>query len=121
MSIVRNLTAAAFVVGAFVIPSTASAQNSAPQSPQAATTETVRADASSTLAGPRIAPTGIRRVTEASAAQRGQPQSMGKPMAMMVVGGAAVILGALIGGDVGTIFMLGGAVAFLIGLYEYIK
>jgi hypothetical protein len=39
----------------------------------------------------------------------------------MVVGGAAVVLGALIGDDVGTVFMIGGAVALLIGLYQYLQ
>lgn len=119
MSFVRNLTSTAFLIGAIVVPSAASAQASAPATSQAVSAS--RADATSTLAGPRIAPSGIRRVTDASAAQRAQPQAMGKPMAMMIVGGAAVILGAVIGDDVGTIFMLGGAIAFLIGLYEYIK
>ena len=31
------------------------------------------------------------------------------------------VLGALIGSEVGTLFMLGGGVAFLIGLYEYVR
>jgi hypothetical protein len=121
MSFVRNLTSAAFVIGALVLPSTASAQAGATETPQPAATETAKADARSAASGPRIAPMGIRRLADVSATQRAQPQSMGKPMAMMIVGGAAVILGALIGDDVGTIFMLGGTIAFLIGLYEYIK
>ena len=121
MSFVRNLTCAALVIGAIALPSAASAQTGAPESAQAVATEGTRVDASSTLGGPRIAPTGIRRQVDASSAQRAQPQSMGKPMAMMIVGGAAFVIGALIGSDVGTIFMLGGAIAFLIGLYEYIR
>jgi hypothetical protein len=39
----------------------------------------------------------------------------------MIVGGAALITGALIGGDVGTIFMVGGAVMGLDGLYQYLQ
>jgi hypothetical protein len=48
---------------------------------------------------------------------RGANQSV----ALMIVGGAAVVLGALIGDDVGTVFMIGGAVALLIGLYQYLQ
>ena len=48
-------------------------------------------------------------------------QSMGRPVALMVVGGSAFLLGAIIGGDAGTIFMIGGAVTGLIGLYQYLQ
>ena len=48
-------------------------------------------------------------------------KNMGQPIALMVVGGAAIILGAVIGGDAGTLFMIGGAVAGLIGLYQYLQ
>ncbi len=56
--------------------------------------------------------------TSMRAAQR---QGMGKPVALMVVGGAAVVLGAVIGDAPGTLFMIGGAVAFLYGLYRYMQ
>jgi hypothetical protein len=42
-------------------------------------------------------------------------------MAMMIVGGAAVLLGAIIGDTPGTVIMIGGAVIGLIGLYEYLQ
>ena len=42
-------------------------------------------------------------------------------VALMIVGGAAIVVGAIIGDDVGTIFMVGGAVALLIGLYKYLS
>jgi len=54
----------------------------------------------------------------AAAARR---KSMGQPVALMIVGGAAIVIGAVIGGDAGTIFMIGGAVAGLIGLYQYLQ
>lgn len=41
--------------------------------------------------------------------------------AMMIVGAAALITGAIIGGDPGTIVMVGGAVVGLIGLYNYLQ
>ena len=42
-------------------------------------------------------------------------------VALMIVGGAAIVLGAVIEGDAGTLFMIGGAVALLIGLYKYLQ
>jgi len=41
--------------------------------------------------------------------------------AMMIVGVAALIAGAIIGDTPGTIIMVGGTVVGLIGLYEYIQ
>ena len=39
----------------------------------------------------------------------------------MVVGGAAVLTGLIIGDDAGTIIAVGGAVMGLYGLYEYLQ
>ena len=47
--------------------------------------------------------------------------SMGQPVALMIVGGAGLLTGLLIGGDGGTVIAVGGAVAGLIGLYQYIR
>ena len=46
---------------------------------------------------------------------------LGQARAMMVVGGVALVVGAIIGGDPGTIVMVGGAVIGLIGLYDYLQ
>jgi hypothetical protein len=46
---------------------------------------------------------------------------LGQPKALMGVGGAAFVAGALIGGDAGAVFMVGGAAVGLYGLYEYLK
>lgn len=81
---------------------------------------------SAPAAGPRLdaVVTGFRtpeqRVDEALSFQR-QRQNVGQPVALMIVGGAAIVLGALIGSDVGLLFMIGGAVALLIGLYRYLQ
>ncbi len=48
-------------------------------------------------------------------------QSAGKPVALMIVGGAAILVGAVIGDAPGTLFMVGGAVALLYGLYLYLQ
>jgi len=39
----------------------------------------------------------------------------------MIVGGAAILVGAIIGDAAGTLFMIGGAVALLVGLYQYLQ
>jgi hypothetical protein len=46
---------------------------------------------------------------------------LGQARALMIVGGAAFIAGAIISGDVGTIIMVGGAVVGLYGLYQYLQ
>jgi len=53
-----------------------------------------------------------------AAAQRA---NIGQSQALMVVGGAALIVGAIIGDDPGTIIMVGGAVIGLYGLYQYLQ
>jgi hypothetical protein len=42
------------------------------------------------------------------------------PLRLIIVGAAAFTAGAFIGGDVGTVFMVGGAVVGLYGLYQYL-
>jgi hypothetical protein len=102
------------LVAATAVPSLAQAQTA----PEAASTS---------LAGPRreLTATAMRQFPQQDGAlldvMQRRRQNMGQPVALMVVGGAAVVLGALIGDDVGTVFMIGGAVALLIGLYQYLN
>jgi hypothetical protein len=76
-------------------------------------------------AGPRLeaTATALRQTAtpQADVVSMQRRQSQGQPVALMIVGGAAIVLGALIGDDIGTIFMIGGAVALLYGLYQYTK
>ena len=82
---------------------------------------------STPAAGPRInaTSTAVRQTQQDTAkiqaAAVAQRQNMGKPVAMMIVGAAAFVAGALIGDAPGTLIMIGGAVIGLIGLYEYLK
>ena len=46
---------------------------------------------------------------------------LGQSRAMMIVGGAALIVGAVIGHTAGTLIMVGGAVVGLVGLYQYLQ
>jgi hypothetical protein len=46
---------------------------------------------------------------------------LGQSKALMIVGGAALVTGAIVGGKPGTIIMVGGAVVGLVGLYQYLQ
>jgi hypothetical protein len=55
-----------------------------------------------------------------SAPARGSA-GLGQNEALMIVGGAAILVGAVVGGDAGDIFMIGGAIVGLYGLYKYLQ
>jgi hypothetical protein len=57
----------------------------------------------------------------AEAALAATHQNLGQAKALMVVGAAAFVAGALIDGDAGRIIMVGGAVIGLYGLYQYLQ
>lgn len=113
------------LIAGLCVAATASAQSPAPtDSGRAAPASDAPVD--SIKAGPRMetTATGIRRLAttdETEPFQRRQPQSVGRPMALMIVGGAAIVLGAVMGDDVGTLFMVGGTVTLLYGLYQYLQ
>jgi hypothetical protein len=72
--------------------------------------------------------TGLRAGVHANETSRpAQPNfqaahaNLGQARAMMVVGVAGLIAGAIIGGTPGTIIMVGGAVVGLLGLYDYVQ
>jgi hypothetical protein len=46
---------------------------------------------------------------------------LGQSEAMMIVGGAAILVGAIVGGNAGDVFMVGGAIVGLYGLYKYLQ
>lgn len=45
----------------------------------------------------------------------------GQPIALMVVGGAGLLTGLIIGGGAGTAIAVGGVVVGLVGLYQYLQ
>jgi hypothetical protein len=122
----RRLAPLAFIAAAALsMSSIASAQSIAPEQPSPATVVTASVQAPS--AGPTLddATVGIRHnatqaattPTNATPAVRHGDQST----ALMIVGGAAFLAGAIIGGDAGTIIMVGGAAVGLYGLYLYLQ
>ena len=80
------------------------------------------------VAGPRLQslPVGVRARTTPMdslelAAFQSRRTGLGQPEALMIVGGAAILIGAIIGDDAGAFFMVGGAVIGLYGLYKYLQ
>jgi len=46
---------------------------------------------------------------------------LSQSQALMIVGGAAILVGAIVGDRAGDVFMVGGAVVGLYGLYKYLQ
>ena len=98
----------------------------------AAQTEPAAVPASVPIAasGPSLAPTavnatvGIRlnsvALTDVPVTLPRRSDRQNSP-ALMIVGGAALVVGAIIGGTPGTIVMIGGAAVGLYGLYHYLQ
>ncbi len=134
MRIIRPLSLAAVVlVVAAVSPDPVQAQAartfgapSTMQSPDAVpAVAAVPAGARAVSAGPRLDATraGAPAVV-ASAARTPAPMRKAdtpRSRMLMIVGGAALVGGAIIGDDVGTIVMLGGLGVGLYGLYLYLQ
>ncbi|MGK2962073.1 MAG: hypothetical protein ACSLFK_07995 [Gemmatimonadaceae bacterium] len=80
---------------------------------------------SATQAGPTVsnAAVGIQRTSTANAAAPMQEARLGagRNVALMVVGGAALIIGAAIGGTAGILIAVTGAAVGLYGLYNFIQ
>ena len=113
--------ALALSVASIAIASPAGAQNVLALAPTPAPVVSPSA-ATPAPVGPTLdaAAVGVRHAPAAATApaRRG---GYGQPIALMVVGGAAVIVGLIIGGGAGTAIAIGGAVAGLIGLYQYLQ
>ena len=87
---------------------------------------TVMAQQASAVSGPRIQQAGVSTAPATSATADHVPQqerSMGNGwnVAMMVVGGTALIVGPSVGGDGGQIIAVAGAVIGLIGMFRYLR
>jgi len=60
-------------------------------------------------------------VTGPSSAPIAPAMRQSQSVALMIVGGAGMIVGSLIDGDTGTIIMVGGAGVGLYGLFKYLR
>jgi hypothetical protein len=70
--------------------------------------------ASATVGVRAIAPVGALVPTPA-------PRAYSESPAMMIVGGVALLVGAVVGGDAGNVLMVGGGVLGLFGLWNYLR
>ena len=106
-----------------VLRAPASAAQSLTETPIAPTTM-VAPSAQPKNIGPTLSAlsVGVHATVPATtaAAQRGSA-GLGQNEALMIVGGAAILVGAIVGGDAGDIFMIGGAIVGLYGLYKYLQ
>jgi hypothetical protein len=125
-----QLTFAALTLGAAARP--AAAQSLVPRTPPAdvATSFAPVADSAGVNAvadrtGPTMAAASVavRQPESADRKLAAAPRraGYGQPVALMVVGGAALLTGLIIGDDAGTVIAVGGALVGLYGLYEYLQ
>lgn len=83
-----------------------------------------------TQPAPRNGPTtsaatvGVQRAVHGSlvVAERSQDDiNVGRNVALMVVGGAGIVVGSIVGGDGGTLIMVSSGVIGLVGLFRYLQ
>jgi hypothetical protein len=115
----RHVIAALVALAATAQPGVAQRVDPTPAPAEHRATVT-RAATGPTLDAGRVAARPLAS-TEAPTAPRMAAQGMGQAAALMIVGFGALLVGAIIGGDAGTIFMVGGAIVGLAGLYQYLK
>lgn len=73
------------------------------------------------LAGPRIAHVGVTRVVADVPPAPHMRDVSRRNTAWMIVGGATLLVGLVIGGDAGTIVALTGGAIGLVGLFRYLQ
>jgi hypothetical protein len=95
--------------------------NSPAASPIADSAATIHVAVASSIDAPPAAVHRTRAPLTLDAALAPTRQNMGQAKALMIVGGVGFLAGAVIGGDAGTIVMLGSAVVGLYGLYQYLQ
>lgn len=119
IAIVRRGALCALTAFALAMPVVARAETVTPVT-RADSTEKV-----ASVQGPTVAAAAVgvqarhQAETEAAAAQ--SRAGLGQPRALMIVGLATFIAGAIIGNDAGAIIMVTGAAVGLYGLYQYLQ
>lgn len=111
------LVSPAAAQGVFDAPSVA------PSAAPSALAQVVTPVAAPTLGSVQAAaPVGVRAITPAvPLVPAPAPRVYGRNPALMIVGGAMLLVGAVIGGDAGTIVMIGGGGLGLLGLWQYLS
>ncbi|MBW8771470.1 MAG: hypothetical protein JF589_17075 [Gemmatimonadetes bacterium] len=100
----------------------AHAQALAPRTPPADVAAAKRPITGPTMASASLAVRPVEpKELQLNAAAAPKRAGYGQPVALMVVGGGALLTGLIIGGDAGTVIAIGGTVMGLYGLYEYLQ
>lgn len=74
------------------------------------------------VVGPVVTRVGISRGAVTSGLENAiQDNPTRRDVAWMVLGGAALVVGSIVGGDGGTIIMVTGGVIGLVGLWRYLQ
>ena len=110
--IIASIAAAVFAVASPPLTAVAQAPAKAPPAQRASAGPTV----SASVVGIRRAETE-KKVAPAADTHMGA----GRNIALMVVGGAALIIGAVIGGTPGVLIAVAGAAIGLYGLYNFVQ
>ena len=111
--------ALAFGVASIAVARPAAAQSLAPAPTSAAVvTPVAEPTTGPTLAAASVA---VRHAESPVSSAPARRAGYGQPVALMVVGGAALLTGLIIGNDAGTAIAVGGAVVGLVGLYQYLQ
>ena len=122
----KRLLLAGLIAGSFVLPSSLRAQQDSAATAPVAPVATQATVSETTVAGPRIDPVGVTSRLQVAPIDLGRTylsdgEHVGRDKAYMGVGLAAIIVGIIVGGDVGTIFIVGGGVMGLVGLFRYMR
>ena len=115
MTSIRLFLAAALLAATFSTPAAAQGLSSR---------QTAVAPAAATAPMLSLQSVGVRRVADAPAPSRNPAPFRAdtkQNRGLMILGGAGMLTGAVIGGDAGSLISVGGAVVFLWGLYQYVK
>jgi hypothetical protein len=91
-----------------------------PSSPEGVTALTVPIPAATASSNSILLRLATESSTNPTAAPL-PPMRESQSVALMIVGGAGMIVGSLIDGDTGTIIMVGGGVIGLVGLFQYLR
>ncbi len=119
----RSAALLALVLAGAALPSSARAQQGAAADPGITTSGAATATNPAPL-GPRVAPVDFVRWTPPGTLDEAPPQdrvNAGPNIAMMAVGGAAVVVGLVLGGDGGLVIATGGGLVALVGLWRYLR
>jgi hypothetical protein len=118
--VLATTSPASLAVAQAPLPAAATAQASNAIPSKAASSVNVEKAVGPTMAASKV---GVSRSATASAAPAAADARLGagRNVALMVVGGAALVIGLVIGGSAGVLIAVAGAAIGLLGLYYFVQ